>query len=70
MTEGETKTRLLELEAPYRRYIWLDNVEFASGMELLRVTIREGRRITQLDLDKETASACVEAMSQWCAQGR
>ena len=51
----EIKTRIGTIEAPYRREIWLDEVRFESGMRLLRVTIKEGRRFTQLDLDEATA---------------
>jgi hypothetical protein len=53
------------LEAPYRREVWLDDVQFESGMRLLRVTIKEGRRFTQLDLDEATADQCGHAMLDW-----
>ena len=42
--------------APYGREIRLDDLSFESGMRLLRVTIREGRRFTTLDLDPQRAS--------------
>jgi len=59
------KTRLAEIDAPYGRRLWLDNVAYASGMELLRVTIREGARYTILELDPSTARAWAQAMSDW-----
>ena len=59
------RTPLLELEAPYRRAVKLDHVLFDSGMEMLRVVIREGHRITQLDLDPATARAWGAAMVGW-----
>ena len=63
---GETsKQRLETIEAPYNRMVWLDEVTFDSGMRLLRVTIREGRRITQLDVDPATAASWGEAMLTW-----
>ena len=62
---GEIKTRIATIEAPYRREVWLDEVQFESGMRLLRMTIKEGRRFTQLDLDEETAVKWGQAMLDW-----
>jgi hypothetical protein len=62
---AEIKTRIAALEAPYRREVWLDDVQFESGMRLLRVTIKEGRRFTQLDLDQETAARWGQTMLDW-----
>ena len=61
----ESKTRIGTLEAPYRREVWLDEVRFESGMRLLRVTIKEGRRFTQLDLDEATAVQWGQSMVDW-----
>jgi hypothetical protein len=62
---GETKERLESLTAPYGREVRLDEVRFESGMRLLRVTIREGMRITVLDVDPPTALAWAKTMTQW-----
>ena len=62
---GDIKTRIGTIEAPYRREVWLDDVRFESGMRLLRVTIKEGRRFTQLDLDPATAHRWGEALLEW-----
>ena len=62
---AEIKTRIATIDAPYRREVWLDDVRFESGMRLLRVTIKEGRRFTQLDLDDETADQWSQAMLDW-----
>ena len=59
------KTRLAEIDAPYGRRLWLDNVAYESGMELLRLTIREGARYTILELDAATARSFAQAMSDW-----
>ncbi len=61
----EIKTRIATIEAPYRREVWLDDVQFESGMRLLRVTIKEGRRFTQLDLDAATADKWGQIMLDW-----
>jgi hypothetical protein len=63
--QGETKERLSTLTAPYGREVRLDDVRFESGMRLLRVTIREGMRITALDIDADTALAWAKAMTRW-----
>ena len=63
----ERKTRIATIEAPYRREIWLDDVSFESGMRLLRLTIKEGRHFTQLDLDAATADRCGRSLRDWAA---
>ena len=60
-----TRTDLLTLAAPYRREVRLEHVVFESGMKMLRVVVREGHRITQLDLDPETARTWGAAMVDW-----
>jgi hypothetical protein len=62
---GETKERLETLSAPYGREIRLDDVRFESGMRLLRMTIREGMRITVLDIDAPTALVLAKTMTEW-----
>ncbi len=63
--DGEEKERLETLVAPFGREVRFDEVRFESGMKLLRVTIREGRRITMLDVDAQTALAWAEIMKRW-----
>ena len=67
---AESKTRIAALQAPYRRDVWLDDVQFESGMRLLRVTIKEGQRITQLDLDQATADQWGQAMLDWAQRSK
>lgn len=64
MIEPE-RTRLEAIQAPYAKEIRLDELRFESGMRLLRVTIREGRRFTTLDLDPNTAAQWARAMQAW-----
>jgi hypothetical protein len=66
--DGEQKERLETLVAPFGREIRLDEVRFDSGMRLLRVTVREGKRFTQLDIDAKTASAWADVMKEWAAR--
>lgn len=67
---AEIKKRIATVDAPYHREVWLDDVQFDSGMRLLRVTIKEGRRFTQLDLDAATADRWGQAMLDWAHRTR
>lgn len=61
----ETKERLATIAAPFHREVRLDDVRFDSGMRLLRIVIREGHRITQLDIDAATARTWGDVMLRW-----
>ncbi len=62
---SDERTPIASFAAPYRREVRLEAVTFESGMKMLRVIVREGHRITQLDLDPATARAWGAAMSEW-----
>ena len=64
----ETVEQFENLAAPYGRQVKLEDVTFESGMCLLRITIREGRRFTILDVDAATAGTWGAAMSAWAAR--
>ena len=64
----EVVTTLSSIDAPYGRKIVLESVEHASDMRMLRIHIREGRRFTVLDIDKDTAIRWSTAMSAWASQ--
>jgi len=52
---AEKLTEIAEIELPYRRQARLREVEFDGGMKMIRLVLREGRRITQVDLDADSA---------------
>lgn len=66
MSEIE-RVEIAVLQAPYRREVRLEEAHYESGMVMFRVIIREGHRITQLDLDADTAAAWAKAMGEWAA---
>ena len=66
----ETFRRIADIEAPYGRHVSLGEVEFESGMKLLRLTLREGRRITIVDLDATTASVLADHLAGWAEPAR
>ena len=61
----EKLTRLERFQAPYNREITLDDIVHESGMQMLRVTVREGRRFTIFDLDAPTAAYWGVALTNW-----
>jgi hypothetical protein len=62
------KREIGEIEAPYRRRIRLEEVDYESGMALLRLTIREGARYTILEIDDETAEKWGRMMLDWAME--
>lgn len=52
-------------DLPYSRKAELREVTFDGGMKMLRLILREGRRITQVDLDADSALALSDAMGDW-----
>lgn len=52
---AEQLTEIARLELPYRRRAILKEAIFDGGMRMTRLIIKEGTRITQVDLDAEAA---------------
>ena len=59
---------LCKFAAPYGREVSLENVEYESGMRILRIHIREGRRFTVMDLDEDTAMRWGAEMRDWASK--
>jgi hypothetical protein len=59
-------TRDLEtIEAPWAKLIEMSETEYDNGFKLLRLRIREKKRITDLELDFETAKALGAKLAAW-----
>ena len=65
---GERITDVAVLDAPFGRQVTLKGVVHESGLRLLRITIKEGRRITILEVDEATAKQWSKAMGDWANQ--
>ncbi len=66
-----TADKMVEIsrhELPYTRKASLHDHEYESGMHLLRLTIREGHRITAVDLSVENAQAIGQDLLNWAAK--
>lgn len=55
---------------PYSRKAELREYTYDSGMKMLRLVLREGKRITQVDMDAETARAMAGEMLKWAEEQR
>ena len=61
----ETVTPLDDFPAPWNKDVVLQAVEHDSGLRMLRIRIKEGKRFTVLDIDEETAARWGRAMTDW-----
>jgi hypothetical protein len=61
----EKITKLDQFPAPYNKQVEIHQVEYETGIALLRIRIREGKRFTIMDLDDETALRWAELMGDW-----
>ncbi|CAA6604594.1 conserved hypothetical protein [Rhodospirillaceae bacterium LM-1] len=51
--------------APWGREVRLIRLTYDSGFEMLRISIKEGKRFTTLDLDPATAVKLAGLMAGW-----
>jgi len=61
----EDMTLIGKYDLPYTRKASLHDHEYESGMHLLRLTLREGNRITAIDIGPEQALAIGQEMLDW-----
>ena len=52
-----------DLDLPYKRRAHVKVAEFDGGMQMVRLIIREGKRITQVDLDADSATRLADALT-------
>ena len=66
--EGITLTPLQEWDLYNSKKANLKHAEYDSGMKMLRLTIREGTRITIVDLHPEAAAEIGTALVKWAKE--
>ena len=59
---------LTEYELPFRRKAELREVQFEGGLNMLRLVLREGKRITQVDMDVEVATTIANDILAWAKE--
>jgi len=64
----ENLRELLALQLPYTRKAEVREFTYDSGLKMLRLVLREGKRITQVELDAETAAALGQVLSDWAEE--
>ncbi|MCP4316737.1 MAG: hypothetical protein GY789_12185 [Hyphomicrobiales bacterium] len=57
-----------ELELPFGRRVGLKGVKYPSGLEILRLTFRENRRFTVIDLDVNSVRNLALRLNDWAHQ--
>ncbi|MEJ6500652.1 MAG: hypothetical protein QNL16_08370 [Rhodobacterales bacterium] len=66
--ERETLTELAEHILPFGRQVRLLDVDYHNGLHMLRLIWREGKRITQVDVDPENCLALGADILAWAQQ--
>ncbi|HGG04883.1 MAG TPA: hypothetical protein ENK28_05440 [Aliiroseovarius sp.] len=64
----DTIRPLSEYDLPYRRRAELREVQFEGGMNMLRLVLREGKRITQVDIDPDKATEIANDILAWAKE--
>ncbi len=64
MSYGEA-ARLDEFVTAFKREIRVDAVDAGNGVRFLRLTYREGKRITQIELDAPEARRLAALFTDW-----
>ena len=66
MTDDDiTLTELGEYELPFGRRVRLIGVDYRNGLHMLRMIWREGKRITQVEVDADSANELGSNILQW-----
>ncbi len=65
MTPDEKVKTLAEFVTAFRRELKVDAVDAGNDVHFLRLTYREGKRITQIGLDVEDARRLAALFTEW-----
>lgn len=64
MTE-EKVTERSQHELPFKRTLKLQEIVHDGGLRMLRMTFREGRRFTIIDVDQNSAREMASELTNW-----
>jgi len=70
MTEGEEAILIKEMVLPFHKTATLKDVALFGGMKVLRMTFRERKRFTMIDLDPNTAIDLAESLLAWAEENK
>ena len=60
-----SQEELARMTAPWGREVRLIRLSYDSGFEMLRLSIKEGKRFTTLDLDSASAAKLARLIADW-----
>ena len=64
--EFETEVNDLgKLELPYGKEVRVEEIVYESGMKLLRLRLREGKRHTVIEIDPASAGKWADILGPW-----
>lgn len=63
--ETEILTEIAEHILPYGRRVRLVNADYRNGLNMLRMIMREGKRITVVEIDPESANSLAADLATW-----
>jgi len=61
----ETIKELAKIQAPFGQEITLQDIVHESGLQMIRVRVKEGSRFTILDIDSDTAEKWGGVFNEW-----
>ncbi len=64
MTE-EMIEDIVEMDLPFGRRASLKSIKYESGLHMLRLTLRENRRFTVIELDSSSAAELGRHLATW-----
>ena len=70
MTEGEDAVLIKEMMLPFQKTTTLKDVTLFGGMKVLRMTFRERKRFTMIDLDPNTATEFAQSLLAWAEENK
>ena len=70
MTEGEDAILIKEMALPFQKSATLKDVTLFGGMKVLRMTFRERKRFTMIDLDPNSATEFAESLLAWAEENK
>lgn len=56
---------IANLEIPFGREMLIQDVKHESGLQMMRIRLKEGSRFTIFDIDNDTVNKLKEILNDW-----
>lgn len=70
MTDGEGEILIKAYDLPFQKTATFKDVTLFGGMKVLRMTFRERKRFTMIDLDPATATELANDILAWAEENK